>query len=184
MGFGGYMIGGIVLEGILMAFTIAFLLPILLGGLSVTPISEVIPLWWPIVKAGAIAMLAVTVLSLIPIIGGLIAHSPAIETFVEGVIIFRFFSEYSVNQMLIEANARGSVYPGFWACIGFIIITTVIVYLIIFGLALLSMPFEGTVIGEFFLIIGGRVFCVLGGMIPLFMYSSYTRLALMQLIGR
>lgn len=54
---------------------------------------------------------------------------------------------------------------------------------VMFGLALLSVPLEDTAVGELMPIVIGPVLGVLGGIIPLFMYSFYVRLSIMQLIG-
>ena len=183
MGSLSYMVGGIVLEGALMALMIAFLLPILLGGSSINPVSEIISLLWPIVKIGLIAMVAVTILCIIPFIGGLIAHSPGIQTFLEGIIIFRLLSGYAIDTILTTANVQGNVYPGFWACIGFLIIAAVIVRLVMFGMAFLCVTFEDTTVGELIPVVVGSMLGALGGMIPLFMYCSYVRISLMQIIG-
>jgi hypothetical protein len=178
-----HMIGGTILHGILMGLTIAFLLPILLGGASAAPISAIGALLWPLIKIGVIAIIAVTILSFIPVIGAFIAHSPGIQAFLEGLIIFRFLSGYAIEQILAEAGIQGSVYPGFWACIGFLIIAGVLVRLIMLGAAFVCLLFEDTLAGEVIPVFGGLVLGVLGGMIPLFMYSSYVQLSLVQLIG-
>jgi len=182
-GFLFYMIGGIVLEGILMGLMIVFLLPILLGGSSAAPISEIIILLWPIIKIGIIASLVVTVLSIIPFIGEFIASSPGIQTFLEGVIIFRLLSGYAIEQMLTEANVQGSVYPGFWPSLGFLIIAGILIFVIMIGFASLSVLLEGTLVGELMPTVIGPVLGILGGIIPLFMYISYVQLSIMQLIG-
>ena len=177
------MIGGTVLHGLLMGSMIAFLLPILLGGTSAAPISAIIPLFWPIIKAGVIAVVAVTVLTFIPLIGGLVANSPGMQAFLEGAIIFRLFSGHTIDEILTEANLQGPVYPGLWQSVGFLVIAALLVRLVVFGVALPSVPFEGTTKGEVITIVVGPVLGVLGGIIPLFMYSSYVRLSIMQLVG-
>lgn len=183
VGFGVQIIGGIVLEGILMGLVVVFLIPILLGESSANSISTVFSLLWPAVKIGILASVAVTMLCLVPFFGGLIAQSNTIQVFLEGVIIFRLFSEHTIEQMLIETNAQSGVYPGVWACIGFIVIASITGWLTIALIALLSIPFEDTAIGELIPIVGAPVLGVLVGMIPLFMYTSYVRLSIMQLIG-
>ena len=182
-----HMIGGTVLHGILMGLMVAFLLPILLGGPSAAPISAIIALLWPIIKIGVIAIVAISILSFIPLIGGFVANSPGIQAFLAGVIIFRLLSGYVIDQILTEANVQGSVYPGFWASLGFLVIAGVLVRLVMFCLALVSVLLENTPVGELIPIVIGPVFGVLGilvGIIPLFMYSSYVRLSIMQLMGR
>jgi hypothetical protein len=179
-----HMIGGTVLHGILMGLMISFLLPILLGAKSVAPLSAIISMLWPIMKVGLIAIIGVTVLCFIPLIGGPIANSPGIQAFMEGVIIFRLISGDMIDYVLNKANVQGSVYPGFWESIGFLVIAGVFVRAVMFGLALLSMPLEDTEVGALIPVVVGPVFGILGGIIPVLMYSSYTRLAIVQLIAK
>jgi len=178
-----HMIGGTVLHGTLMSLMVAFLLPILLGSSTAAPITEIIALLYPIIKIGIIAIIAVTILSIVPIIGRFIADSPGIQAFLEGVIIFRLLSGYTIEQMLTEAHVQSNVFPGFWLSIGYLIIAGILVRLVIFGLALFSVSLEDTVVGELMPIVIGPALGVLGGIIPLFMYSSYVRLSIIQLIG-
>lgn len=178
-----HTVGGAVLHALLMGSMVAFLLPILLGGTSATPISAIVSLLWPIVKAGVIAIVVVTILAFIPLIGQLIADSPGIHAFLEGVIILRVLSGYAIDQILTEADVQGIVYPGFWESIGFLVIAGVLVRVVMFGVALLSVPLKDTTGGELMTMTVGPVLGVLGGIIPLFMYSSYIRLSIMQLIG-
>jgi len=177
-----YYIGGAVLHGILMSLMVAFLLPILLGSPSAAPISVIIVSLWPIIKSGLIAIVAVTILIIIPIVGSFIARSPGIQVFLEGIIIFRLLSGYAIEQILIEANVQGNVYPGFWAFIGFLVIAGVL-YIVMLNLALLFIPVEDTSIRRLILIVFGPMFGIFGGIITMFMYISYVLLSIMQLIG-
>jgi len=176
-----YMIGAPLLHAMLMSLMIAFLLPILLGGSSVTSFSTVIGLIGPIIKSGIVAMVAVIIFSFIPLFGAFIAKSPGIQSFLIGVIIFRLLSDYAIDQVINEANMQGNVYPGFWSSLGFLIIAGVLVRLVMFLLVLISTPFEETMFGELIPTVIGPVFGLLGGIIPLFMYSSYVRLSIIEL---
>ena len=178
-----HMIAGTVLHAILMGLIVAFLLPILLGGHSTASIPNIIAVFWPIMKAGLIAFVAVLLLSIFPLVGAFIAYSPGIQAFLAGVIIFRLLSGYAIEEILAAANVRGSVYPGFWASIGFLIIAGVFVRIIMLGLAWLCLPLEGTTVGELMPVVIGPTLGLVGGIIPLFMYTSYVRLSIMQLIG-
>lgn len=175
------IIGSTVLHGILMGLLVAFLLPILLGGASAAPISGIIALLWPIIKIGFIAIVAVTILSIL--LGGFISISPGTQAFLEGVIIFRLLSQYSIDRILTEANVHGSVYPGFWASIGFLVIAVILVRVVMFSLILLCIPLQNTALEELIPTVIGPVLGILGGIIPLFMYSSYVRLSIMKLLG-
>lgn len=183
-----YIMGASLFQGILMSLMIAFLLPILLGGPSATPISVIVVSLWPIIKIGVIASILVTISCFIPLIGGFIRSSPGIQVFLEGVVIFRLLSEYAIGLILTEANVYGNVYPGFWASIGFLIIAGVLVMVMMMGLPLLLRllsisPYPYNPVAETLSIVAGSVIGVLGGILPIFMYSSYVQLSIIQLLG-
>ena len=178
-----FAIGGIALEGILMSLTVIFLFPILLGQQSITPISEVLNFLWPIVKADLIATVVVTIITIIPLIGNLIAYSPGAQTFLMGLIIFTLFTRDMFNTILSESNIQGSIYPTTWEIIGFIIIATALTWLLIGILSLISLPFGETALGAMMSMFGGQVLGVFGGIITLCMYTNFIMLSLLDKIS-
>ena len=187
IGFLGYMIGGLVLQGILIGFMVFFLGPIFRGGSSLAPFGDIAFLWWRIVIAGLLAAMVTTLLCFMPLIGSIVANSPGISTFLEGIIVFRLFYKSLHSSLLTGANAQCTIYPGFWACIGYIVIVAVLVRLIMLGMVGLCVIFKDTAMGEILGTVGGTtlgaLWGILGGMIPLFMYASYVRLSLFELIS-
>ncbi len=180
-----YIIGASLFQGLLMSLMLSFLLPILLVGSSATPVSVIVGSLWPIIEIGVIASILVTISCFIPLIGGFIRSSPGIQVFLEGVIIFRFLSGYVIDLMLTEANVYGNVYPGLLASIGFLIIAGVLGSGAMMGLpSLLRLlpisPYNPVV--KLLLIAVGSMIGVLVGILPIFMYSSYVRLSIMQLL--
>jgi len=178
-----FAIGGIALEGILMSLTVIFLFPILLGQQSITPISEVLNFLWPIVKAGLIATVIVTIITILPLVGSLIAYSPGAQTFLMGLIIFTLFTRDMFNIILSESNIQSSIYPTIWEIIGFIIIATALTWLLIGILSLISLPFSDTALGDMMSMFGGQVLGVFGGIITLCMYTNFIRLSLLDKIS-
>jgi hypothetical protein len=176
------MFGGTILHGALMGFLVAFLLPLMLGGNSTLPLSYFPSLLWPLFKVGLIAIIAVTLLCFIPLIGHFISESPGVQAFLEGVIIFRLISSSTVEEVLSITHISGNIYPGFLTSLGFLIISGISVYAIVFIISLLSTYFEGTTTGELLPIVIGPAFGVIGGIIPLFMYSSYVHLSIKHLM--
>lgn len=174
---------GIALEGILMSLTVIFLFPILLGQQSITPISEVLNFLWPIVKAGLIATVIVTIITILPLVGSLIAYSPGAQTFLMGVIIFRLFTKDMFNIILSESNIQGNIYPTTWEIIGFIIIATALTWLLIGILSLISLPFGDTELGAMMSMFGGQVLGVFGGIITLCMYTNLILISLLDKIS-
>ena len=108
-GFLFYIIGASLFQGILMSLMLFFLLPILLvRGASATTVAEIVVSLWPIIKIGVIASILVTISCFTPLIGGFIRSSPGIQVFLEGVIIFRLLSGYTIGLILTEANVYGN----------------------------------------------------------------------------
>jgi len=178
-----FAVGGIALEGILMSLTVMFLFPILLGQQSITPISEVLNFLWPIVKAGLIATVIVTIIAIMPLVGSLIAYSPGAQTFLMGLIIFTLFTRDMFNIILAESNIQSSIYPTTWEIIGFIIIATVLTWLLIGILSLISLPFGNTALRDMMSMFGGQVLGVFGGIITLCMYTNFILLSLLDKIS-
>jgi hypothetical protein len=168
-------IGGIVFHGMIISLLVTFLFPILLGDSSATPISGIIASLGTMIKLGIFVIVVVMVLSFIPVIGNFIDHVPGIEVFLESLIIFRLFCEVSLEQVLGDTYIQGSVYPGIWSVLGFLIIAGIITGLLKLSLGLLSIFFEDEPIRDLVVIILGPAVAVLGGLTPLFMYSSYTK---------
>jgi len=181
-GYFTFTIGGIALEGVLMSLTVVFLFPILLGQQSITPISQVLNFLWPIIKAGLIATVIVTIITIMPLLGNLIAYSPGTQTFLMGVIIFRLFTKDMFNVILSESNIQGNIYPTTWEIIGFIIIATTLTWLLIGILSVISLPFSNTELGDIIPMIGGQVLGVLVGIVTLCMYTNFIILSLLDKI--
>lgn len=177
-----YIIGGTAFHGMLMSIMISILLPILLGHNSTLPLGIILSSLWPIIKVGLIAIVAVTIISFIPLIGSFIANSPGIQGFIEGVIIFRLLSVSLIYKIMTQAELTGRIYPTFWQLIGFLIIAGILVKVIMFIVAFATVPFEDSEFGELIPILIGPVLGVLGGLIPLFMYSSFVRLSIQNLL--
>ncbi|MFI5364966.1 MAG: hypothetical protein ACHQ4J_05020 [Candidatus Binatia bacterium] len=135
----------------------------------------------PIAKVGIIAIVVVTLLGFVPLLGGFV-DSPGIQAFLEGVIIFTALSGSVVEQIISDSHVQGNVYPGLWECIGFLVIAGVLVKLITLGVALIISIQE--LLGVLITVAVAPSPGLLGGIIPLFMYGSYIRLSLAQLIGR
>ena len=170
-----------ILHGIVMSFMIIYLLPILLGGQSAFPISAILGFSWPVIKIGVLAVVVVIIISVIPGIGALIAGSPGTTAFLMGIIIFRLLSKVTIDPILDKAGIQSSIYPGFWLSIGFLIIAGIFVRVVAFILALTLVPFKDSETGEVAIEITGSVFGIMGGFIPLFMYTSYVKLSLINL---
>jgi len=182
-GYFTFTVGGIALEGVLMSLTVVFLFPILLGQQSIAPFSEVLNFLWPIVKAGLIATVIVTIITIMPLAGDLIAYSPGTQTFLMGVIIFRLFTKDLFNIILSESNIQGNIYPTTWEFIGFIIIATALTWLLIGILSVISLPFSNTELGDIIPMIGGQVLGVLAGVVTLCMYTNFIILSFLDNIS-
>lgn len=178
-----YIIGGSLLHAFLMSIMIIVLLPILLGKSEMISLNLIKPLLFPLFKLGLFAFIIVTFLSIIPFIGAFIGHSPSIQAFLEGIIIFRGLTDPIIYDFLEKSGFSNiTVYPNFWLTIGFLIIAGIFTWLLVFVFAFISMKLESTPIGELMPIVFGPSFGLLGGIIPLLMYTSYVRLSLIKLL--
>lgn len=177
--------------GALMAVIMAFILPILLGAPSAASISMIWALFWPIIKTGLIAICAVAVLCFVPVIGAFIAESVGLQTFLLGLIIFRLltgpFIDLMCTEMAIKAQSV-AVYPGFWPSVAFLVVGVTVVTAVKWGIAFTFVAFESK-----FPRLTSSLECVaslvvmpllipLAGMIPVFMYASYTRFSIVRFL--
>jgi hypothetical protein len=181
-GYFTFTVGGLRLKG-MKSLTVVFLFPILLGQQSITSFSEVLNFLWPIVKAGLIAIVIVTIITIMPLVGDLIAYSPGTQTFLMGFIIFRLFTKDMFNIILSESNIQGNIYPTTWEFIGFIIIATALTWLLIGILSVISLPFSNTELGDIIPMIGGQVLGVLAGVVTLCMYTNFIILSFLDNIS-
>jgi len=178
------MIAGPALQGILVAFMVTAILPILCGGHDFIPFSFLTEYWWEITKVGLWSMLITILLTLIPIVGKFILDIPGTAIFVQGAIVFKILANQVLDEVLNTLNSNANLFPGFWASVGFLILSIVIVYVITIGLILLltklniineyAMESMGFVIGNF---IG-----VLPGVLCLCIYTSYIRLTILNIV--
>ncbi len=176
-----HIIAGPALQGILVAFLVTAILPILCGGHDFIPFSFLTEYWWQIMKAGLWSMLITIILTLIPIMGKFISDTPGTAIFVQGAIVFKLLANQVLDEVFKTLHSNANVFPSFWASFGFLVFSIVIVYMITVGLILLltrlniideyAMESMGFVIGNF---IG-----VLPGVLCLCIYTSYIRLTIL-----
>jgi hypothetical protein len=178
-----HMIGGTIFQALLLGGVVLFLTPLMLGGDHAMPLSFFTTFAWPIVKACFLALVITLVLSFLPIVGGLISNTPGVDTFIQGVVIFRFFSAGFIERILDRANIHvANLYPGFWSSVGYLVLATVFVYACFFAFAALGVTLSRNRYSEdspasFFL---GMALIPILGMLPLFMYANHVALAIQQ----
>lgn len=185
-----FLVGGTILQGIMMSLLVAYLTPFLFLGSSESSINWIFLNIESIIKIGVISIVIVIVLGIVPIIGSIIASSPGIQTFLHGVIIFRLLSEVTVNQLLSEAGVQADIYPGFWDSIGFLIIAGIFTR-VAFMLGFLSfsfifsklMPSKSSKSVEPVIGFILTPIVMLSGLLPVLMYISYVRLSLIQMLS-
>lgn len=135
---------------------------------------------WPLVKTGVSAIVAVTLLCIVPLVGSLIASSPGVQGFLEGVIIFRLLSGEFIDTLLKRVNSGIQVYPDLLQSVGFLIMSGALARGFTFGLAIVAARSEADPENSPIVTIGGLALGSIGGILPLFMYTSYVRLMLEQ----
>lgn len=179
-------VGGPLFQGFIMSVFVGFYLPMMLGANEVMPAVVVFSYLWPLAKAGFIAVIALGILCIVPLVGSLIAESPGIQNFLLGVIIFRLTAGPALAEATQTYSISSSVYPGFWSSIGYLIIAGVLVRLILFGGAFVSTLVKGRTgseLAETIVMALAPSIGILGGILPLFMYAQHVRLALRAATG-
>ena len=163
------------------AFFILFCFPAMIGDGGYIPLDIVGKLWWPIVKLGTYAMLIVISITIIPVIGNLVANTPGVTIFLQGIFIIKPFTERYLAAF--EYNLPNEAFPGIWQCIGYIVIGGIFCYILIIIITLLEMCLEkkGSLLGYRFSIsdtnpLRMAVFFGTGavvGILPLLIYTRY-----------
>lgn len=179
------MIGGPVLQGVLVSFLVSALLPILMGGDDFTPMNFITEYWWSITKAGVVSIIITLLLTIIPVIGDLIAKAPGTAIFVQGAIVFHMMANKALSTILEQTGVKASLFPGFWVTIGFVILSVVIVYVVSFLviLALMQLKLWDEYSSKKYGFIFGNFIGVIPGILCLCIYCSYISLTLIEATG-
>lgn len=196
------LIGGSVLEGVLTALAVIVLIPIMLGGDSLLPIEALMNLLWPAIKSGAIAMVVVLVLSVLPLIGRIVAEIPGVSSFLQGLIVFRLFTGSFIENRILEAGSvPEGIYPGIFLSAGFLLTSMAITYIllmIVSGVVELNrrqnlshsekmiedvIGIRGGGADNGVMVFIGQIALRMMGLLPLFMYASYTAMKVQSVIG-
>ena len=179
------MILPIFLQVVFISMLVVFLMPILMGGDELTPISYLSNEWWRIVKAGFFGFITLMIIAFVPIVGGLVTNTSGVSVFVIGMVIFHRLVGSKLREIQELNNVEIDLNPDFWTIIGFIILAAIIVwgltFLIVAGLMSIGIVDEERMeSGALFL---GPAIGAIPGLIALAIYISYVMLTLMQEIN-
>ena len=168
------------LQVVFISMLVVFLLPILMGGDELTPLSYLSEEWWRIVKAGFFGFIILMLIAFIPIVGDLATNTPGVSVFVIGMVIFHRLAGSALREIQEINNINIDLTPSFWTIIGFIILAAIIVwaltFLIIAGLMSVGIVDEEIMeTGALFL---GPAIGAIPGLIALAIYISYVMLTL------
>lgn len=194
------MFGGLFIEAIILSLAIFFLMPILLGGNGLLPIEALGILFWPVLKAGLIAVFIVLILTVLPIIGRVISGTPGLTTFLQALIIFRIFSSSFIDIYVEQLDvSSASLYPGFWHTIGYALVAFIFVSIALAVIHFVRETYRKRTMSSTQLLIErlspqrpeptgfdyfiGQVIMRILGFLPLFMYASYVVLQLQSKFG-
>jgi hypothetical protein len=170
------------LGAVFISLFVVSLFPVMLGAKEAVGFQMIRTMLWPICAAGLIAFIIVMLLGFVPILGSLISESVTLPTFIQGVIVFRFFMAAVMASLPEnEQPSNTNIYPGFWETIGYLLIAAVFARLAIFLSALIMAKSAQTGWedkAENLGVIIGLVFGVVGGFLPLFMYVQHVHHAL------
>lgn len=179
-----HMIGGTIFQALLLGGLVLFLTPLMLGGDQAMPLRFFTEFAWPIIVSCFLALVVSFAVSFIPIIGRLISGTPGVDTFIQGVVIFRAFSAGVIERFLERADIHvANLYPGFWASVGYLLLATALVYVCILvfsvlGVTLSRNRFSGEGGAPSFIV--GMALMPILGILPLFMYANHVTLAIQQ----
>ena len=188
-----YALGGPVIQALSVGFFILLLLPALLGDGGFTPAEVVGALSGSLVKVTFLSLLVVLILCFIPGFGKLISDTPGVITFMIGIFIMKpLISRF--YKAVTDQKIPSEVFPGFFACVGYVIVGIILCYALFVVLALVrdQMKRRSDPVGHMMeqYGVGGQsgnmqlVGLLVGpaiGLIPLLMYAKYVALKLQEL---
>lgn len=122
------LIGGAIVEALLLGCIIALLTPVLLGDFGAIPISELTTFTGSILIGCFLALLVSFVIYTVPVVDGFI-DILGVQTFIKCVVIFRVFSAQLLESLHGNILAETeNLYPGFWESVGYLIAAMFVVY--------------------------------------------------------
>lgn len=116
------IVGGPLIQAIAVSAFVLFCLPAIIGGQGFTPTVAIGTLFWPVFKTGFLAMLMVLVLCFIPIVGRLIAETPGVPVFLQGIFMMKPISKKLYYAISDGTRLPDSAFPSFWSCLGYVVI--------------------------------------------------------------
>ncbi|MBI4083061.1 MAG: hypothetical protein HY423_10670 [Candidatus Lambdaproteobacteria bacterium] len=164
--------------GLVAAPLLYWLLPVLLGRGEFASLELIWTGRWLQLKAGLVAVALLILIGAIPFLGGMVAGSWGLQTFLYAVLFFRFlFGDWLLTRA-VTGRARDELYPGLFASLAYLLIAWLIVELLRLGLSALLARLDPT---RRLRRLETRVLAptlgVLGGLLPFFMYVAHVRLA-------
>jgi hypothetical protein len=125
-----HMIGGPIIQSLLLGCLVLYLTPLMLGGDEAMPLGFFAAFAWPITKACLLAMVLTFAMMFMPLVGGIVANTPGVDAFIQGMIIFRLFSAAFIEHFIEQAGLQvANLYPSIWACLGYFALAMVFVYI-------------------------------------------------------
>lgn len=127
------MLGGPLAQACAIALFVLFCLPSLIGrGGGFTPLGLASILWTRVLVAGGLALLAVVLLAIVPVVGQLVASIPGVTVAIQGILILRMLST-TLFAAINRAEIPDAALPGLWTCVGYIAVGTAACYCVTLG---------------------------------------------------
>jgi hypothetical protein len=187
------IVGGPLIQAVAVSAFVLLCLPAIIGGQGFTPAAAIGPLFWPVFKAGFLAMLLVLVLCFIPIVGRFISKTPGVPIFLQGIFMLKPISKKLYYAITGGARLPDSAFPSFWSCLGYVVIGLVLCWVGFICVALLADQVKkrrdplGHMLAQYrsepsigMMILGMFVGPVLG-IVPLLMYGRYVGFSIQSL---
>lgn len=186
---------GPVIQALAVTAFIVLLLPAMSLSRGFTPAELMAALAGTAIKYGLLALLFVFVLSLIPLVGGIVSKTPGLATFLQGILVFKPISRILVYSLL-DRKPPDDIYPGFFACVAYFIIACVLIWIAFVVVSLIADKIKerrdplGHMLDKYrdepttFQLMAIQFMGPMLGIIPLLMYGKYVALNVNALMNR
>jgi len=169
---------GILFQGFSMGFYVLLLLPLLLGISREIGLSSVESFILLASRAGILISLAVNLLAFIPFLGSQLAGSPGLEAFLVGAGIIRLTAPLLVEKSALGILGKRLLFPNLWESLGFILLAYLFSKTLMILVGLLRLPLQSGGKPASLASLIGPSLAILGGLLAMFMYAAFLRLAM------
>jgi hypothetical protein len=169
-------------EGVTIGLFIIMLIPLVFGSGGLPSLSLLFGEFTRIALASAVSVVGIFLLSLIPVIGGLLNSIPTTLKFIQGIFVFRLLFSSPIEIIALSNGYESVQYPGLFASIGYLVIAALLGAAAIAALDTSMRRYSNSesdsdIIPTIFDVMMPTVGSFMG-LFPLVMYMGYVRLSM------